>query len=134
MGLSKHFIYYNLHKHLFSCKNKKTGLVEHRANTVILENCNFKVSKSGRMRVLKEQRKNVHAGVVGTILGLTDDTDIMDVYKSSYFKLREITYNPYKYDSFVYKDSLKPIFEADKVILSGKKVYQVITKKEVKNV
>lgn len=118
-----HFVYYNLHKHLFSLKNKKTGRVEFRSHTVMLRNANFKVSEKGRQRVLKEKRKNVHAGVEGTIMELYDDSHIIDMCKLSNTPLREVTYNPYAYDSFVYKDSLKPIFEADIVILSGKRVF-----------
>jgi hypothetical protein len=118
-----HFVYYNLHKHLFSCKNKKSGLVDFRANTVVLKDCIFKVSQKGRQRVIKEQRKNVHAGVVGTILGLEDGSDILDVYRASNLAFKEVTYNPYKFDSFVCKQSLKPIYEAKMAILSGKKVY-----------
>ena len=66
----KHFVYYNLHKHVFSVRSCKSGLVEHHVNTVILSDCDFKVSKAGRDRVLKEKRKNVHAGVKGTVKSL----------------------------------------------------------------
>ena len=63
----KHFVYYNLHQKLFSCKNWNTKLVDIYTEGVILSNAVFKVSEAGRQRVLKEQKKNVHAGVLGTV-------------------------------------------------------------------
>ena len=79
--MEKYFVYYNLHKHLFSCKNKKTGLVNKDlySTSLKLSNCQFKVSEAGRQRVLKEKRKNVHAGIVGNIL----DESILNIWQNN---------------------------------------------------
>lgn len=114
----KYFVYYNLHKHLFSLKNHKTKLVEHKSNTVELTDCIFKVSEASRKRVLKEQRKNVHAGVLGELKRLDLSTEIGDLSG-----LTELTYNPYLYDSFVVKSSEKPVKSANRVVLHSKRVF-----------
>lgn len=97
------FVYFNLHRKCFSIKAlegaNKGRVVAHR-NEVVLDNVTFKVSEAGRQRVLKEQRKNVHAGVVGNWDERSYDRVTVDhlvVLGSA------ITYNPYKYDSFVHK-------------------------------
>lgn len=119
----KHFIYYNLHKHVFSVKSCKTQLVEHHSDTVIMTNCEFKVSQAGRNRVLKEKRKNVHAGVKGNVKSLELNGFDLDNFT-------EITYNPYKYDSFVVKSNEEPVTEAKLVILHKKRVFALGIKEE----
>ena len=95
-------VYFNLHKKVFSVKDKKTGLVIAHVNKIDLGDISFKVSQAGRNRVLKEKRKNVHAFVEGTILA----------YNTFCKDMQGITYNPYKNDSFVLKTSNKPVFYA----------------------
>ena len=90
-------VYFNLHKKCFSVKDKKTRLVIAHVNSICLENVVFKVSEKGRQRVLSEKRKNVHAVVEGDITGVEGLGEI------------SITYNPYKYKSFIIKGSDKPI-------------------------
>ena len=56
-------VYWNLRKHLFSIAiNGK--IVEH-LDSLYLRNAKFVVSKSGRDRVRKQNRKNVHAYIIG---------------------------------------------------------------------
>lgn len=86
----KVFVYFNLHKKLFSVRDHKTGLVVGHTNTIALEDVTFKVSEAGRQRVLREKRKNVHAGVLGTVKDLP-----IEPMEAVAF------YNPYKYESFV---------------------------------
>jgi len=88
------FVYFNLHKKCWSVKSRKTGKVLCHADTVHLTGVTGKISEAGRQRVIREKRKNVHAGLTGTI-GKTQTTETC----------RTITYNPYKYDSFVYRDN-----------------------------
>jgi len=88
------FVYWNLHKKLFSVRDVKSGLVVAHKDTVVLDNVTFKVSEAGRQRVLREQRKNVHAGLQGVYAG--DTSDEAPKYYDGVAK-----YNPYKYDSFV---------------------------------
>jgi len=120
--MNRYFCYYNLHKHVFSSKNVKTGLVDKDlySTTVKLVDCVFKVSEAGRQRVLKEQRKNVHAGVVGNIIAVNLSLDDLD---DQLDELTELTYNPYKYDSFVVKETGKRVETADTVYLLKKRVF-----------
>jgi len=84
------FVYRNLHRKCYSVKSMETGRVLFHADEITLVNVKFRVGKAGRERVLKTRQKNVHAGVVGYI------ADVSLVGQTS-----RVTYNPYKYDSFV---------------------------------
>ena len=93
----KVYVYYNLHNNTFSVKAlegpQKGKVIAHRAE-VWLKDVRPVVSLSGRHRVLREQRKCVHAGMVGEWI------PPRGIRKGD--KLDKVTYNPYKYDSFVY--------------------------------
>ena len=107
------FVYRNLHKKCYSVKSMKTGRVIAHVDSIDLVDVSFRVSQSGRKRVLKEKRKNVHAGVVGYVS-----------CSSGVDSAISVTYNPYKFDSFVTKEDELPIFKADKahIDLSGIKI------------
>lgn len=96
------FVYYNLHKSVFSVKaleGTHKGRVIAHSRTVWLADAISKVSEAGRQRVLLERKKNVHAGIVGRLAaGLGDGQFIFD----------ELTYNPYKYETFVSIKDKKP--------------------------
>lgn len=96
----KVFVYFNLHRKCFSVKAlegiNKGRVIDH-SNFVALDNVTFKVSESGRQRVLREQRKNVHAGVVGTLVA---------AYKVG---SERVTYNPYKGSNFILCGTGDPI-------------------------
>ena len=104
----KVFVYFNLRKKCFSIKAlegpNKGRVVAHR-DAVLLFDATFKVSEAGRQRVLRERKKNVHAGVVGQWFDDVDSVthDRVMRYGSA------ITYNPYKYDSFVHYYGEHPI-------------------------
>jgi hypothetical protein len=104
------YVYWNLHKHLFSVKDTRTGRVTHHAQMVVIQDATFAVSQAGRARVLRERRKNVHAGVRGTPTWI--DPAPMDLQMTGWTR---ITYNPYKYDSFVRASDERPVFGADEV-------------------
>ena len=77
---------------VWSVKDVKSGLVVDRSKRVVMKDVHLVVSEAGRLRVLKEKCKNVHAGVRGTRIkrlpkGLTG-------FISSW-------YNPYKVSTFV---------------------------------
>ena len=100
----KVFVYYNLHKHCWSVKaltGENKGRVIRHAAVVTLRDVVGKVSEAGRQRVLKEKKKNVHAGIVGTLVS-TDTIPPSDVLRTA---MRPITYNPYKYTTFVDKST-----------------------------
>ena len=80
----------------------------------------MKVNKKGRERVLREKRKNVHAGISG-YLSQKFFSDAWDDITEK--ELTEITYNPYKYESFVDKDTKKPRWFACIAKLNEKSVF-----------
>lgn len=96
----KVFVYWNLHRGMWSVKaleGPDKGRVIHRLPEVLLYEAEGKVSEAGRQRVLRERKKNVHAGIVGRLRSAD---------RSITFHIEDIgdriTYNPYKYDSFVH--------------------------------
>ena len=97
----KVFVYRNLHRKCYSVKSVRTGRVIAHVDSIDLIDVRFKVSEAGRQRVLKTKQKNVHAGVVGYI------ADVSLLCQSS-----KVTYNPYRFDSFIRKDNEMPIYEA----------------------
>jgi hypothetical protein len=108
-------VYWNLHKKVWSIQHK--GKVIARLSVLYLRNCNFTVQPGGRARVLREKQKNIHAFVDGEI----DDrvfggVDVGDMLR--YGNMVSVTYNPYKYDTFVVRDSETEIFHADLVVLT----------------
>lgn len=115
----KVFVYFNLHKKVFSIKALEgayKGLVIAHSETVLLSEAVTKVSQAGRKRVLAEKAKNVHAGITGSLL-LNQEVSTEG---------RELTYNPYKYSSFVYKDNKEPATkEPRKYLLKNKSVTEV---------
>tara|TARA_R100000388_G_scaffold93486_1_gene78282 strand:- start:74 stop:442 length:369 start_codon:yes stop_codon:yes gene_type:complete len=94
-------VYYNLHKNVFSIRHK--GKVIAWGNRVTIEDPEYIVREKGRQKVLEEGRKNVHAFVRGTL----SDIDIFN--QECLLMPREVTYNPYKYDSFVDGSTYKPV-------------------------
>ena len=105
----KVFVYFNLHRKCFSVKALEgisKGRVIKHAHFVALENVTFKVSEAGRQRVLKEQRKNVHAGVVGTLVPCIDAVGS-----------ERVTYNPYKGSNFTLCGTGDPILASTSAAL-----------------
>jgi len=110
------FVYWNLHKHVWSVKaleGPQRGRVRGHHKQVLLANATGKVSEAGRQRVLREQQKNVHAGIVGTLV----HTGI-----EGFFPGLPVTYNPYKYSSFVYKDTESPYTGSQFAYMDNRKV------------
>ena len=106
----KVMVYYNLHKHTFSVTYD--GKVIMYADYVKLGDVEFRVRKGGKEKVRLEKSKNVHAFVVGKLLDYCEyPCDELPVTDSN----RIVTYNPYKHDSFVYKQSEEPIYGAKEV-------------------
>lgn len=103
------FVYYNLHKKVWSIKDRKTGIVIAHSKKVSVDNPQFKVSEAGRQRVLRDKSKNVHAGVVGKLNAHNNDF-------SSEGKKR-VSYNPYKYSHFYESDTQAPVHSAESAIL-----------------
>ena len=114
------FVYFNLHRKCFSIKaleGDRKGRVVAHSTTVVLEGCKFKVSEAGRQRVLREKRKNVHAGVTGTWINADR---VESCYEFLSMVGRQVSYNPYKYSSFIIKATEQTVDKADVV---GMKVF-----------
>ena len=130
----KVFVYRNIQQqgHVYSIKTLEgalKGRVVGHANGLLLKNCEFAVSQAGRNRVLKEKRKNVHAGVVGDLVAVTGyrtrihnagmNFDYMseEAWQKKYASGVPVTYNPYLYSSFVIKGTTAAIHKADAVMI-----------------
>ena len=104
-------IYWNLHKKCFSVQDYKTGRVIAYKNLVHLTDVKFHVRTGGNQRVRDEGRKNVHAFMIGNLVaGASEFADVADAIG------REVTYNPYKYETFVTVCDKEPVMEAYSVI------------------
>ena len=115
----KVFVYYNLRKKVFSVKaleGKKKGLVIAHLDRLIVDQAEFVVSAAGRQRVLREQRKNVHAGVKGILTAWV-------VGSSDWADLTPVTYNPYLYTTFVEKSTLSPVYKARFAVLDNRRIF-----------
>lgn len=105
-GGKRLYVYKNLHLNLFSirCEGK---VINHR-DELILEDARFLVGKKGRERVLREKRKNVHAGISGH---WSEDYLANPIINS--YTPHKVAYNPYKNETFVLTEDMEtPINEA----------------------
>ena len=102
----KVFVYKNLHKDCWSIR--QDGLVKAHSDgsPISIYSAVMQVNKKGRERVLREKSKNVHAGISG-YLRFDEDT-----VWHGWVDMVEITYNPYKYESFVHVQNKKPRYFA----------------------
>lgn len=116
------FVYFNLHSGQWSVR--VGGLVLAHARYVLLEDGRGKVSQAGRERVLREGKKNVHAGITGTVVAI--GADAVSAGMSAFGKpqaVEEITYNPYKYDAFVNANAPGFKFQGAPLVYMGRNRY-----------
>ena len=109
-------VYYNLHKHTFSVTYKNKVILH--ADYVKLGDAEFRVRQGGKERVRQEMSKNVHAFVIGDLLDYCE-FPCENIPNEPNNKV--VTYNPYKYDSFVYKDTEEPVYNAKEVDMINSK-------------
>ena len=116
-------VYRNLHKRIWSVRDRTTGLVVKHSQLVYVSDAKFIVQPAGRARVLRERRKNVHAFVRGTVVDFGFPPDWRALLPM------KITYNPYKADHFfAVEDKEKTsIIEAPLVILDEDGVWIPVT-------
>jgi hypothetical protein len=84
-------VYRNLHKKCWSVR--QAGLVRFHCSKVNLKDCQMVVQPAGRKKVVREQKKNVHAFVRGYLCG--EERVIQQ------FCWDDIYYNPYESGTFV---------------------------------
>lgn len=87
-------VYRNLHKKCWSVKDKSVNRVMAHVKFMRVDDCVFRVSQSGRDRVLKTRCKNVHAGIHGSL-------SMMGRHEFPLIDPIRISYNPYKCGCFV---------------------------------
>lgn len=99
------WVYWNLHKKCFSVQHQNKVIMH--TDQIILFDAEFRVRESGRQRVLREKCKTVHA----FIIGIYDLDNTIDIGVCQH----KITYNPYKYNTFVFSDTEESVYNADLV-------------------
>ncbi|WP_162257305.1 hypothetical protein [Paenibacillus sp. Soil724D2] len=113
-------VYWNLHRDVFSIQQKvgKSWLVVGHASSMILLDAVFTVNEKKRLQVITEQKKNVHAMVVGRVPRLMSWIIEVDSYKQAY-------YNPYKVSQFVDSETRESLQYScvDIVKLFNKSIY-----------
>ena len=126
------FVYFNLHKKLWSVKSlegERRGRVIGHASRVTLDNATQRVSEAGRQRVLREKQKNIHAGIVGTLAGVSSDgleqlgpycqSDFDCVEKMEFSSPRHLYYNPYETERFIFRDTGEEFEFAHSVLMNA---------------
>lgn len=113
-------VYRNLHKGTFSIRSVKTGKVIGHADVVELKDAKFVVRQGGRKRVLLEKKKNVHAFVRGTLVGMY--SNVPSSFLSEFMDWQDAYYNPYKCETFVNYHTHEPIHRAETVILHDNQI------------
>ena len=102
-------VYFNLHKKRFSIM--QGSLVVQHLFYLDMQDVTFHVQPAGNAKVRREKKKNVHAYVKGMIAPPNNHCNVT--------KIGALAYNPYKYKTFVWKDTEEPIHLADWVSLDS---------------
>ena len=117
-------VYYNLHKHTFSVTYDSKVILH--SDYVKLGDVEFRVRPGGKDRVRKEKSKNVHAFVIGTLLDYCEyPCDDIPNPPSDMI----VTYDPYKFNTFVYKNTEEPVYQAKEVDMINSKNKLFVVKK-----
>ena len=108
----------NVHDQIgWSVRDAKTGLVIAIVAEVILEDASLKVSDAGRLRVLRDKRKNVHAWADGLWAPKGPPG------RAPWERIR---YNPYVFSSFVRASDESPLAHVQWVKLSEDGAFAVL--------
>lgn len=98
------------------------GVVRASAKQVRLSDVEFRVRETGRQRMLREKRKNVHAFAVGKLVDYVHPEDSRDIDPIAG---RGAFYDPYRFPSFVDRETNAPVttvsvahFDEDGVLYS----------------
>jgi hypothetical protein len=105
-------VYWNLHRKLYSVRDRSTGLVIAHVRRIRMEDVEFVVQPAGRERVRETGRKSVHAFVRGTWLRNGGGATAL--------AFTAVTYNPYVNDTFVTRyDGLEVRHARRALLISG---------------
>lgn len=130
------FVYRNLQNNMWSVRASagwnRRRVIFH-ATYIQLAYADFRVSEAGRQRVLKEKRKNVHAGVEGRLVRLVspyepryDVQPHINAHPYNGFNMlgvdedpaTVVTYNPYRSGFFHYKESREMVLYSRRRIVT----------------
>lgn len=108
-------VYRNLNRNCWSvlaAEGPRRGRLIKHVTELALRDCRFVVSEAGRLRVLREKRKNVHAYVEGEWMQRDLKRRMAD-----WTVLGTVSYNPYARGTFLFRQfesfSSEPITVAD---------------------
>jgi len=90
------YVYFNLHRNVFSIR--QSNRVKRHVKQLCLKDVRYLVQPAGRSKVLETGVKNVHAGLSGYFV------DRVPVPAVSF----DVTYNPFKYSTFVDVEDREP--------------------------
>lgn len=118
---ARHFFYYNLHSSCWS--HRLRGKVESHMQAAELLDVEFRVQPAGRARVLREQRKNVHAFAAALHFEPIPD-GWLALIPGERAGWVEVGYDPYHAAHFYRKDTGERVAHAAHVILTeSRKVF-----------
>ena len=100
------YVYFNLHKRVWSVR--QDGKIAEHTKHIMLKDARFLVGQAGRKKVIKEQRKNVHAGISGYIVDRVPN--VPDFCTT-------VSYNPYKNETFINFATERSILWAPHVVM-----------------
>jgi hypothetical protein len=103
------------------------GRVVGYVSAIELAGCTFRVSEAGRQRVIRERCKNVHASVRGRIVQSSSEEAPSSSLVARLGNLManggiDTTFNPYFTPTFIDRESKRPVYAAQTVVIIGKKV------------
>ena len=97
-------VYWNLHKRCYSIQTRgKSWRVSGHAHEVLLSDCTFVVNAGGQQRVRAQRRKNVHAFIVGRLVGARTSFDWKTptvLWPAAWDEPAVLRYDPYLNDCF----------------------------------
>ena len=117
-------IYLNLHKPGYlsvrSASGPDRGRVIAHVQGIDLKDVVFKVSETGRDRVRRNRRKEVHAVVRGTITQCLTEAQscLITNYLADHGGI-PVRYNPYETDFFITRKGGKRVNVADRIVANG---------------
>jgi hypothetical protein len=99
-------VYKNLHKDTWSVRDRSTGLVVDHQDHVMIKDAQFIVQPAGRARVLREQKKNVHAFIRGTLVPQSPPATRENGWMGAMKWATRVSYNPYLEGEFLSDDGV----------------------------
>ena len=124
-------LYLNLHRTGFlsvrAAEGESRGRVIAHVRAIQLENCDFRVSESGRQRVIREKSKNVHATIRGRVVVSGSDPTVIERIGMAASQLAstggmDVAYNPYFTPLFIDRATKMPVLASPQVVIVGKQV------------